>query len=201
MFTENGRLNELPDGATLKLVDEFTGGSATFRADEIAAVTEAINTFVAKTPRKRPPQSPKTTPPKTTTPAAAKSSARNQTDLKVIETKKAEARPVVEDAPWSSMLLPKVTDPDFDMHLVKLAVSPKKAKEVYGLATDKNTPKDAVVLPGYDVKANGRHVCWVIAENEKTFHIEKTDFYAGSTHRALEGACARLKFGVVPNAS
>ncbi|MTH95391.1 hypothetical protein [Roseibium sp. RKSG952] len=201
IFTEGGRLNELPDEATLKLVDEFTGGSATFRADEIAAVTEAIDTFVAKSPRKRSSQSPKTKPQQTTTSAAAKSSSRNQTDLKVMETKKSEARPVVEDTHWSSMLLPRVTDPDFDMRLVKLAVSPKKAKEVYGLATDKNIPKDAVILPGYDVKTNGRHICWVIVENEKTFHIEKTGFYAGSTHRALEGACARLKFGVVPNAS
>lgn len=200
MFTESGRLNELPDGATLKLVDEFTGGTASFRADELAAVKEAIETFVVSSTKKKtssrtksaPVDRPSGAPPQSKKPSKA-------ADLKVIETT-SEETPVFEDAPWTSMLVPEVSDPDFEMQLVKLAVSPKKKKQVYGLATNPDTPKDAIVVPGYEVQANGSHVCWIVVENEKTYHIIKTDFYEGSTHRALSGVVARVKFGVVPNA-
>lgn len=195
MFTEQGRLEELTDAAILTLKDEFTGSSTSITAAEMPAVSAAIAKFVATKPRRS--SGAKITKPPTEVKASPSA------DLKVVKTAKKKPKLVSDtsDIPWSSALAREHSDDDFDMKLIKIAVSEKSAKKVLGLPGDKDLPSDCITLPGYEVTVEGNHVCWVVVENEATFHIIKTAFYKnGSTHRNFEGVVARLKFGVVPRA-
>lgn len=195
MFTEHGRLEELTDASILTLKDEFTGSTTSITAAEMPAVSAAIAKFVAIKPRRSSSAN--------TTKSSADVQTTSSADLKVVKTAKKKPKLVSDtsDSTWSSALVPEYSDADFDMKLIKIAVSEKSAKKMLGLPGDKGLPSDCIVLPGYEVTVEGNHVCWVVVENEATFHIIKTDFYKnGSTHRNFEGVVARLKFGVVPRA-